>query len=84
MNRYAKDSSIDPDIDEQSLLSQSARKLGISLDDAKFNREQILDEYELGKLNGLWNIKRRNDLKERSRGREMAEFQANLEKFRSI
>ena len=77
MNRYAKDSPIDPDIEEQSLLSQSARKLGISLDDAKFNREQILDEYELGKLNGLRNIKRRNDLKERSRGREIAEFQAS-------
>jgi hypothetical protein len=75
MNRY-KD-PIDPDIEEQSLLSQAAKKLGISLDDAKFNRGQILDEYELGKLNGLQNIKRQNDLKERSRGREMAKFQAS-------
>ena len=75
MNRYAKDSPIDPDIEEQSLLSQSARKLGISLDDAKFNREQILDKYDLGVLEGLRDIKRDKDLRAQSKGREMAKFQ---------
>lgn len=77
MNRYAKDSPLDPKNEENSLLGQAAKRLGITLEEAEWNREKILDPEEQGKLEGMMDIKRLDDLRKRSKGRAMAEWQAS-------